>query len=648
MPATAARPGSGSSVSPTYAFRHGRAWFVMLDNVEWLGPPVPVGANTYRGRIGERGLAFLRNLLAEIPRDDLIVLAMHIPLHTDTAPDDPRSTTTDRAALLELLAGRRVLSLAGHTHTTEHHYLAEGHHHHVLTAVSGSWWSGPDTRTGIPSADSRDGTPNGFHVLSVRGTDYATRYVPAQGQPDETMRILFESELRAGAPEVIRSTRPLQGLRPPVPQDALADTILVVNVFDGGPRTNLSFRVGDRAPQALARTRRLDPFVTELFERYPETKKSWVRAIPSSHIWTVGCRTISRRASTASPSRAPTSTAVRSAAAPCWRSRVAKARAGASRRPPPDRSGRQLPRAVAALLDLLDDLRAEGVEIVGAAAGDDAVVGDHLLVVPAAAGVDHVGPDRREGGQVAALGRAGLDQQPGRVADGGHDLPGRQEALDHRESPGLEPELVRIDLATGQDQRIVGGRIDLLQIGIDRDVLAPVGLVPAADRAFALARLRGRDGDRRAGLGQVGLRHGEFGLLEAVGGEDEDLGLADIGHGEPPCCGSARPTGGGSAGSAEDGAARDAGVRTRNPHWRCLLVPIPNRQESRMANPGLPEPTPGDLPPLPPTPDEEPDIGPTGPRTPYPVNDPGIGEPGGPGSEPDIFPGAPTDPGTRM
>ncbi|GJD43591.1 hypothetical protein AFCDBAGC_1443 [Methylobacterium cerastii] len=68
-----------------------------------------------------------------------------------------------------------------------------------------------------------------------------------------------------------------------------------------------------------------------------------------------------------------------------------------------------------------------------------------------------------------------------------------------------------------------------------------------------------------------------------------------------------------------------------------------------MANPGLPtpDPTPGDLPP-PVPPDDLPDIGPTGPRTPYPVNDPGIGEPGGPGSEPDVFPGAPTDPGVRM
>ena len=272
--------------APTYAFRHGRAWFVMLDNVEWLGPPVPVGANTYRGRIGEQSLTFLRNLLAEIPRDDLIVLAMHIPLVTDTTPDDPHGITTDRAALLDLLAGRKVLSLAGHTHTTEHHYPAEGHHHHVLTAVSGSWWSGPDTRTGIPSADSRDGTPNGFHVLSVRGTGYTTRYVPAQGQPDETMRILFESEARGGAVEVIRLTRPVQGLRPPVPQDALADTTLVVNVFDGGPRTNLAVRIGDRPPLEMTRTRRPDPFVSDLFARYPETKKSWVQAIPSSHIWT--------------------------------------------------------------------------------------------------------------------------------------------------------------------------------------------------------------------------------------------------------------------------------------------------------------------------------------------------------------------------
>lgn len=44
------------------------------------------------------------------------------------------------------------------------------------------------------------------------------------------------------------------------------------------------------------------------------------------------------------------------------------------------------------------------------------------------------------------------------------------------------------------------------------------------------------------------------------------------------------------------------------------------------------------------SPDELPDIGPTGPRTPYPVNDPGIMDPSGPGSEPDYLPGQPTSP----
>ncbi|TGD92754.1 hypothetical protein [Methylobacterium nonmethylotrophicum] len=73
-----------------------------------------------------------------------------------------------------------------------------------------------------------------------------------------------------------------------------------------------------------------------------------------------------------------------------------------------------------------------------------------------------------------------------------------------------------------------------------------------------------------------------------------------------------------------------------------------------MANPGLPghEPNPGggipgDVPP-PVAPDELPDTGPTGPRSPYPVNDPGITEPNGPGSEPDYLPGGPTNPGTRF
>ncbi|KAA2237226.1 hypothetical protein [Salinarimonas soli] len=51
---------------------------------------------------------------------------------------------------------------------------------------------------------------------------------------------------------------------------------------------------------------------------------------------------------------------------------------------------------------------------------------------------------------------------------------------------------------------------------------------------------------------------------------------------------------------------------------------------------------------VPGAPDGTPDR-PTGPRTPYPVNDPGIADPAGPGSEPDYLPpGGPIAPTPQM
>jgi hypothetical protein len=102
---------------------------------------------------------------------------------------------------------------------------------------------------------------------------------------------------------------------------------------------------------------------------------------------------------------------------------------------------------------------------------------------------------------------------------------------------------------------------------------------------------------------------------------------------------------------------RGVPVRRLSEPWRRGPVdPITEfkNEEELMVNPGVPtnDPVPcGNIPSeVPPgsIPDEEPDIGPTGPRTPYPVNDPGIMDPKGPGSEPDYLPGNPTDPGTRL
>src|SRR5690606_1472644 len=59
-------------------------------------------------------------------------------------------------------------------------------------------------------------------------------------------------------------------------------------------------------------------------------------------------------------------------------------------------------RLVAAFSELLDDLPAERRQVVWLAAGDDALVGYHLLVHHLGAGVAQVGPHAGPGGHAAA------------------------------------------------------------------------------------------------------------------------------------------------------------------------------------------------------------------------------------------------------
>jgi 3',5'-cyclic AMP phosphodiesterase CpdA len=276
-----------------YAFEYGGALFLMLDNVDYFGARASRPGNNcrYQGRFGERQLAFVANVLAATPKDRLVVAAMHIPLRTYLEPDDPASNTADGAALMALLGDRPSISFSGHMHTTEHHYLGgedrdpgRAHHHHVMTAVSGSWWSGPYDHRGVAVADSHDGTPNGFHVLTVEGNRATTRFQPAKEPNARQVRIVLDSESHRARKET-SDFRMSQLVGSPIAQADAAATDLLVNVFDGGPRTKVEYRIGERSPVRMGRERRTDPFVKEVFARNQATKKPWVKAELCSHLW---------------------------------------------------------------------------------------------------------------------------------------------------------------------------------------------------------------------------------------------------------------------------------------------------------------------------------------------------------------------------
>lgn len=269
-----------------YAFQQGNATFFMLDNVEYLGRQ----NGRYRGAFGRRQLDFVRNVLQHIPRDSLIVLSMHIPLVCYLDSANPADTTVDHRALLQLLQGRpHTVSFAGHLHSTEHHYLGsdagfagtDPHHHHVLTAASGSWWSGPADSRGIPSADSSDGSPNGFHLLSVSGNQYTTRFIPAAAKPRAQLRVVLDGPHRRRLAAGTGTT--MLGLS--VPESDLDQCRVMVNVFDGGPRTHVSCEiVGTLHALSMERTATLDPLIRDLFAGNAP-RKSWVSAVASAHLW---------------------------------------------------------------------------------------------------------------------------------------------------------------------------------------------------------------------------------------------------------------------------------------------------------------------------------------------------------------------------
>jgi hypothetical protein len=252
----------------------------MLDNIHWQGQNT--GSNQYCGLIGQENLHFIKALLKTTPKDRLVVLCMHIPLISTNDPQDQSSMTLDRDELLALIGDRPCVSFAGHMHTTEHHYLPlpDGgqHHHHIMTALSGSWWSGPMDALGQPVAQSCDGTPNGWHVLTIDGAAYSTRFESTR-EPAQ-LRIMLVSSNDAQSEGSERRSASSS-----VAQSALGNTRVVVNIFDGGPRTTVEACVAGCSPSAISRSLRPDPLAQELFQSAGITKKPWVRAEPSSHIW---------------------------------------------------------------------------------------------------------------------------------------------------------------------------------------------------------------------------------------------------------------------------------------------------------------------------------------------------------------------------
>lgn len=164
---------------PTYySFNRGQVHYAVMDNVRYLGTE-----RDYDGWIQQHQLDWLQKDLAFVPKDKLIVLCMHIPVH---------SGTKNKEELYKILGDRNVHIMSGHTH---YHVNAINNnvYEHNHGTVCGAWWTGPICE---------DGTPNGYGVYTVKGTDLSWHY-QATGLPSDHQMKIHASEFDGAQKQVV-------------------------------------------------------------------------------------------------------------------------------------------------------------------------------------------------------------------------------------------------------------------------------------------------------------------------------------------------------------------------------------------------------------------------------------------------------------
>jgi len=167
-----------------YSYDSGKAHVVALNTVEYKA------GTSYTGALDEQQLEWLRNDIAQVPENKLVVLASHIPLLDYADEGAARHQVAQVKEIYEILAGHEAVAVAGHTHSLEN--LREGDSlagwnnlfgieglpfpHITSGAISGDWYSGRMLDGGYPNALQRDGAKPGVLTLDIKNNTFVERF----------------------------------------------------------------------------------------------------------------------------------------------------------------------------------------------------------------------------------------------------------------------------------------------------------------------------------------------------------------------------------------------------------------------------------------------------------------------------------------
>ncbi|GAB4109230.1 MAG: calcineurin-like phosphoesterase family protein [Thermoflexibacter sp.] len=161
-----------------YSFNRGEVHYVVLDDVFYHG-------NGYMGYLDQPQLDWLKADLSAVEKGKTVVVFTHIPPYTlqfaraGEAKPSNSSIVTNRQMLYRLLEGYKAHIIAGHMHFSER--LTDGNVSiYVAGAACGAWWTGDICY---------DGTPNGYAVYEVDGSQFTASYKTTGKPIDHQMRL---------------------------------------------------------------------------------------------------------------------------------------------------------------------------------------------------------------------------------------------------------------------------------------------------------------------------------------------------------------------------------------------------------------------------------------------------------------------------
>ena len=207
-----------------YSFNRGDAHIVGMRNVQWKSGDNCATANT-RTAFTEDQYNWLVADLAQVPKDKIVILCVHVPLYNNGSIGDG-SYRQEILTLLDDFAEAHVLS--GHLHyqrnydhtasSTSSHKIYE----HAQAAVNGASWS---------SNINGDGVPNGYGVYHFDGNTikdwYYKGYAKGMDSRDYQIR-LYRGNAITGAQLTGSDSNGTKGYY----QFGYSDDTLLANVFN--------------------------------------------------------------------------------------------------------------------------------------------------------------------------------------------------------------------------------------------------------------------------------------------------------------------------------------------------------------------------------------------------------------------------------